>query len=166
MTDTPAAKAVAPVVKSLVVGLPVEAAFRLFTVDANRWWPLATHSVFGEAAAECHLQGWLDGRFYEVHRDGAQQAEWGRVLAWEPPRRLLFSFYPGHEPDPAQQVEVVFEPEADGTRVTLTHRGWERLGGQQAMLHARYDEGWAFLLNQYSLSALTPASPATAPPRR
>jgi uncharacterized protein YndB with AHSA1/START domain len=156
MPETHAAPAaLAPVVKSVTVALPLEAAFRLFTDDASRWWPLTTHSVFGDAAASCRLEGQVGGRFYEVHRDGTQQAEWGRVLAWEPPRRVLFSFYPGRNPDTAQQVEVLFQPDAAGTRITLTHHGWEQLGQASEKLRAGYDEGWAFVLAQYAAAAPT-----------
>ena len=156
MSDAhPASAEIAPVVKSVVVGLPPEAAFRLFTADATKWWPLATHSVFGDDAASCHLEGWVGGRFYEVHRDGAQQSEWGRVLEWEPPERVRFSFHPGRAPLTAQEVEVFFAPAAAGTRVTLTHRGWEALGDRSEKTRAGYDAGWEFVLAHFTGAALT-----------
>jgi uncharacterized protein YndB with AHSA1/START domain len=156
MPDTPIAPAaVAPVVKSVVVALPPADAFRLFTDDAARWWPLPSHSVFGDDAAACHLEGHVGGRFYEVHRDGVQESEWGRVLAWEPPQRLVFSFYPGRAPVTAQEVEVFFQPEAAGTRVTLTHRGWEQLGERGEAMRTNYDTGWDFVLSHYFQAAPT-----------
>jgi uncharacterized protein YndB with AHSA1/START domain len=156
MSDAqPVPAEIAPVVRSVVVSLPPAAAFALFTEDANRWWPLSTHSVFGDDAAACRLEGWVGGRFYEVHRDGAQQSEWGRVLDWDPPQRLRFSFYPGRAPITAQDVEVFFRPEAGGTRVTLTHRGWEALGDRSEKLRAGYAEGWAVVLGRYVESAAT-----------
>jgi uncharacterized protein YndB with AHSA1/START domain len=156
MSDAPAVPAeIAPVVRSVVVGLPPAAAFALFTADANRWWPLATHSVFGDDAAACHLEAWVGGRFYEVHRDGVQQSEWGRVLEWDAPRRLRFSFYPGRAPSTAQAVEVVFQPKAGGTRVTLTHSGWEKAGDRGEKLRAGYDTGWGVVLGLYVEGAAT-----------
>jgi uncharacterized protein YndB with AHSA1/START domain len=136
MHDAPISQTVAPVVKTVLVPLPPEAAFRLFTDEAARWWPLPTHSVFGDDAATCRMEGRVGGRFYEVHRDGLQQSEWGRVLSWEPPQRFAFSFYPGREPSTAQQVQVIFQPEAGGTRVTLTHTGWEALGDRSEKICA------------------------------
>jgi len=153
MIDSQTTHALAPVVKSVVIALPPEAAFRLFTDDATRWWPLPTHSVFGDDAAACRLEGWIGGRFYEIHRDGQQQSEWGRVLSWEPPRRFVFSFYPGREPSTAQHVEVIFAPDAAGTRVTLTHTGWELLGDRSDKMRSNYDTGWDFVLQHYVESA-------------
>jgi len=145
---------IAPIVKSVVVGLPPEAAFELFTAKAATWWPLPTHSVFGDDAATCQVEGWVGGRFYETHRDGVQQSEWGRVLDWEPPRRFRFSFYPGREPISAQEVEVYFAPEAAGTRVTLTHRGWEALGERGEQMQVNYDAGWDYVLGYFTGAAL------------
>ena len=59
-----------PVTKSLVVKQPIAAAFRLFTSEIGRWWPLNTHSVFGEAAKTCVVDEQVSGRIYEVHADG------------------------------------------------------------------------------------------------
>jgi uncharacterized protein YndB with AHSA1/START domain len=117
----------APVIKSILVSLPVEATFRLFTEDTSRWWPLATHSVGGESVTACYLEGKVGGRFYEVQKDDTQ-SDWGKVLVWEPPHRLAFTLHPGRTPDYATDVEVTFVAEPGGTRVTLIHLGWERCG--------------------------------------
>jgi uncharacterized protein YndB with AHSA1/START domain len=140
---------IAPVVKTVKINLPVNAAFRLFTEDVNRWWPLATHSVFGDEAVSCTLEGRVGGRFYEMHRDG-RQSEWGQVLVWEPPHRVVFTMHPGRTRDTAQEVEVTFQGEARGTRVTLTHRGWENLGEQAKVMRGRYDHGWEGVLEKYT----------------
>jgi uncharacterized protein YndB with AHSA1/START domain len=102
----------------------VEAAFRLFTQDIDRWWPLKSHSVGGEDAATCIVEGWAGGRFYEVQKDGSQ-SEWGRLLAWEPPHRLESTFYPGRTPEYATEVEVTFQPEGADASRSLT-ASWER----------------------------------------
>lgn len=147
--DTPVQEAIRPVTKSLLVELPAAAAFRLFTAEIARWWPLRTHSVFGDHAAACVVDAEVGGRVYEVHTDGRQQSEWGRVLAWEPPHRLVCSWYPGRDPLTAQELEVRFE-EVDGvTRVTLIHIGWERLADQGVATRANYDTGWDMVLQGY-----------------
>jgi hypothetical protein len=137
-----------PVTKSLVVKQPIAAAFRLFTSEIGRWWPLNTHSVFGEAAKTCVVDEQVSGRIYEVHADG-RQAEWGRILAWEPPFLFACSWYPGRDPDSAQELKVIFQAEADGTRVTLIHAGWEQLGEQGMASRANYEHGWDMVLAGY-----------------
>jgi uncharacterized protein YndB with AHSA1/START domain len=151
MTDEKQAfdQAFAPIVKTLVVGLAVEPAFRLFTRRAGEWWPLASHSVGGDDAVTCVVDEHVGGRFYEVLKDGSQ-SEWGRVLVWEPPRRVVFSFYPGRGPDAATEVEVVFQPEpSGGTRLTLTHSGWERCAPAVQAYYGGYVSGWDYVLSYY-----------------
>ena len=138
-----------PVTKSFVVQLPVSAAFRLFTSEIGRWWPLSTHSVFGEAAKTCAVDERVGGRIYEVDA-GGRVAEWGRILAWEPPHLFVCSWHPGREPDSAQELKVIFEGAADGTRVTLVHAGWERLGEQGTASRANYEHGWDRVLEGYT----------------
>lgn len=139
---------VAPIVKSVQVDLPVEAAFHLFTARVAEWWPLRTHSVGGDSAVACAFEPRVGGRFYEVQKDGTQ-CEWGVVQAWDPPRRLLLSFYPGHTPEYRTEVEVNFAPESGGTRVTLTHRGWDQTLPEMAARRKGYVRGWTFVLGKF-----------------
>lgn len=155
MNDMQTAGLLKPIDKSVFVDLPPEAAFRLFTGGVGSWWPLASHSVAGDDAVTCILEGHVGGRFYEVSR-GGDQAEWGRVLAWEPPRRLVMSWYPGRTPADATEVEVTFRPEGSGTRLTLTHSGWER-GVPDSARYEGYVTGWDFVLGRYTDRAGQPA---------
>ncbi len=151
MIDTPATSetvTIAPVVRQAQTRLAPPEAFRLFTERVNEWWPLPSHSVWGDEAAACRMEGMMGGRFYELHRDG-RECEWGRVLAWEPPRRLVFSFYPGRTPEEATQVEVIFEPDGAGTRLTLTHSGWENRREEAQKFRDGYYEGWGFVLGKF-----------------
>ena len=138
----------APVIKSVFVRLPVEAAFRLFFEDINSWWPLASHSVGGSKTVSCHLEQRVGGRFYEIQEDGVQ-SDWGQVLIWEPPQRVVFTMHPGRAPNLATQVEVNFQPEADGTRLTLTHTKWEQSGERAAAMRENYESGWDHVLGKY-----------------
>ena len=137
-----------PVVKRLWVPLLPDAAFRLFAEETTRWWPLLTHSVFGDEAESCQMEPRVGGRFCEVHADG-RQSEWGRVLTWEPPHRLVLSFYAGRTPAERTDLEVVFEPEAGGCRLVLTQGGWERRGVQAQAQREDYDSGWDEVLRRY-----------------
>jgi uncharacterized protein YndB with AHSA1/START domain len=138
----------APIVKSVLVSLPVDEAFRLFTAGISQWWPLASHSVGGDEAISCTIEGKVGGRVYETQMDKSQ-SEWGRVLAWEPPRRLAFTFYPGRTPADSTEVEVTFQAEPGGTRLTLIHRGWEHCGETIQAERPGYDRGWEYVLGKY-----------------
>jgi uncharacterized protein YndB with AHSA1/START domain len=135
----------APLVKSVMVPLAPSEAYRLFTDRIAEWWPLAGHSVSEERARTCVFNARVGGRIYEVRDDGVE-SEWGRVTAADPPHRVAFTWHPGRDPETAQSVEVHFVAEGDGTRVTLEHRGWQRLGERAARDRAGYDTGWGFVL--------------------
>ena len=133
--------------KSVVVRRPVEEAFELFT-DIGTWWPVQTHSVAQENAETVVLERRKGGRFYERTRDGDEHL-WGTVTVWEPPRRFACTWHPGRAEETGQEIEVVFEAHDDGTRVVLTHTGWEKRGAEMADAMASYDQGWEKVLGFY-----------------
>jgi uncharacterized protein YndB with AHSA1/START domain len=136
-----------PVVKTVTVECTPEEAFRYFTADFSKWWPVATHSViayaseFKQKPAEATFEPRQGGRILE-RADSGEEHVWGTVLAWEPPSRVIFSFHPGRDSQNAQSVEVTFSPVAKGTEVVLTHTGWELLGENAAAQREGYDKGW------------------------
>jgi uncharacterized protein YndB with AHSA1/START domain len=136
--------------KSVTVGLPVERAFELFTERASDWWPFATHSVHGERALAAVFEAREGGRFYE-RADGGEEAEWGRVLVFEPPHRFRLQWLV--DPRCAGEVEVRFTAEGDGTRVELDHRGWEQYGDEAETMMSGYDAGWDHVLGRYADAA-------------
>ena len=141
-----------PVEKQIKVGLNQEAAFRLFTEGLNKWWPLATHSVGEEQAKTCVFEGHVGGRIYEVMKDG-NQSEWGKVLAWEPFEKVVFTWYPSRTSETAQEVTVTFREIPGGTQVELVHTGWEMLGEKAQSGREGYDFGWDFVLANYIIKA-------------
>ena len=141
-----------PVEKQIKVSLNQEAAFRLFTEGINKWWPLATHSVGEEQAVTCVFEGHVGGRIYETMKDGSQ-AEWGKVLVWEPFGKVAFTWYPSRKPDTAQEVTVEFNEIPGGTRVDLVHTGWEILGDKAQSGMVGYDFGWDIVLANYIITA-------------
>jgi uncharacterized protein YndB with AHSA1/START domain len=126
-----------PIRQSVRVECPIEQAFRLFTEGFAQWWPLASYSITGEEAETCAMEPWVGGRLLERTRSGAER-EWGSVLAWDPPEHLQFTWHPGGPEDRRQTVDVDFQVEADGTRVTLIHTGWDAPG--VATCAARFSE--------------------------
>lgn len=137
-----------PIHKSVTVRRGLEEAFALFTDGIAAWWPLATHSIFEERAKTAFLEGRAGGRLYETSVDG-EEGLWGTVLVWEPPRRIVYSWHPGRGEETAQEVEILFTPGDDGTRVEVDHRGWERAPEKRT----GYDTGWDLVLGRYAAAA-------------
>ncbi len=137
---------VPPVVKSVTIRVNPARAFDLFTRDLARWWPLARFHA-GSDAVDCAIEPRAGGRVLERTADG-RETEWGKVLAYEPPHRLAFSWMIGVAPDQAQLIEVRFMPDHHGTRVELTHSGWEKLGEAATRYRDMYDGGWVIVLEQ------------------
>ena len=131
--------------KSVVVAAPVERAWEVFTERIASWWPLDTHSIGKERIEEMVVEGHEGGRVYERLNSGGEES-WATVIAWEPPRRLVFSW---EITEPATEVEVRFTAEGEGTRVDLEHRGWERLGEGAERSRGAYSEGWAYVLGRF-----------------
>ncbi|MFC4950978.1 SRPBCC family protein [Pseudonocardia sp. GCM10023141] len=145
-----------PITGTVTIGVSVDQAFRVFTGSFNTWWPHQYH--IGQAeVAEVILEPHNGGRWYERGVDGTE-CDWGRVLAWEPPNRLVFTwqisgtwqFDP--DPDHASEIEVRFTSEApDQTTVKLEHRYFDRLIGGQAIHDAiRGGGGWTLLLDGFA----------------
>lgn len=128
--------------ESIVVEAPVERAFKVFTEEMGSWWPPDHHVLEGELA-EMVFEPRAGGHIYDRSVDGGE-CRWSRVLVYEPPNRVVFSWDIATnwqiEGDPARtsEVEVRFIPEgSDRTRVELEHRGLERHGdGWQKMRDA------------------------------
>jgi DNA-binding transcriptional ArsR family regulator/uncharacterized protein YndB with AHSA1/START domain len=120
------------VTKTVQVNAPLAVAFEVFI--GQEWWPVHTHHLAQPHGREVVLEPFPGGRWYERAADGAE-TEWGTVLAWQPPYRLLLTWQVSpawtYEPDPdrGSQVEVTFTPEGtEVTRVDLMHRHLERYG--------------------------------------
>ena len=142
-----------PVRATVEVRRGIEDAFRVFTAGIATWWPVAGHSVEPDKVAAVVLEDRVGGRLYERWHDGGE-ADWGQVLAWEPPTRLLLAWKPNPERPAPTEVEVRFlAVEAGRTRVELEHRGWERLGELAAQARDSYRDGWPTVLDAYAATA-------------
>lgn len=138
-------QAVGELARRLGVTQPAVSQHLRFTEEITTWWPIRTHSV-GEARTErVVFEGRVGGEIHEIIRGGVR-AVWGTVTAWEPPHRVAFTWHPGQAPDLAQEVEVRFVRLNEGTRLELTHRGWERLGAMARRARFGYNLGWAYVL--------------------
>ncbi len=139
---------VAPVMRSVTIECSPEHAFSVFTERIGEWWPLDTYSVYEDQAAGVSFEPGVGGRIVERSKAG-EESSWGEILAWEPGRRLVYTWHPGHSPDePSTEVELRFVPVGDATRVELEHRGWEALA-QPEETRSAYDQGWPLVLGRY-----------------
>ena len=142
----------APVRKTLMVKASAARAFEVFTEGFGRWWP-ATHSIGAAPQKAVVLEPGVGGRWYEIGEDGSQ-CDWGRVLSWEPPSRLVLAWQIGpdfrFDPDLVTEVEVRFFDEGpQTTRVEFEHRHLERMGERAASARESLNGGWAGLLDLY-----------------
>jgi uncharacterized protein YndB with AHSA1/START domain len=144
-----------PLRKSITVPWTPEESFRRFTADIACWWPLETHSVGGRRAEKVTFEGRVGGRIYETIR-GGEESTWGTVTAWEPPHRVAFTWHPAQSPRRAQSVEICFRPAGTGTRLELTHSGWEALGEGARSARRAYPLGWTYVLRLWADRAATP----------
>ena len=76
-----------------VVGVqaPPETAWRVFTEKMGTWWPLAVYKIGQANAVDAVIEPHVGGRWYE-RRDDGSTCDWGRVLVWEPPSRLVLTW--------------------------------------------------------------------------
>jgi uncharacterized protein YndB with AHSA1/START domain len=128
-----------PIVKVVTVRCSLATAFRVFTADIGRWYPLAMYSIL--PAVDCRLEPYVGGRLYEIGDDG-QETLWGRVLDWNPPHALALSWEARCSQEEAQRIDVTFRAVPDGAEVQLVHAGWEKLKVGGAAWRSKYDGGW------------------------
>jgi uncharacterized protein YndB with AHSA1/START domain len=142
---------------SIVVDATLERAFQVFTQDFGKFKP-AEHNMLGVEIAETVFEPRVGGLLYDRGVDGSQ-CRWARVLAYEPPHRVVLSWdISPHwqiETDPAKtsEWEVRFVAEgAQRTRVEIEHRHLDRHGeGWQGVREGvGGDQGWPLYLGRYA----------------
>lgn len=126
-----------------------EHAFEVWANRTSLWWPHG-HSVSGDRDLTVTIEPRAGGRIYERTPEGVEH-EWGEVLTWEPPRRLVYLWHLRFDRADATEVEIGFAPEPGGagTAVTIVHRGWERLGAKGPERRARNERGWGGLIPHF-----------------
>jgi uncharacterized protein YndB with AHSA1/START domain len=145
--------------KVVTVNAPQAVAWRVFIEKMGTWWPLTTHKIGNAKAVDAVIEPRAGGRWYERGEDGST-CDWGRVLSWEPPERLVLSWEITadwkHDPDLKTEVEVRFI--ADGknrTRVELEHRRLDLYGARRDEMGGIFDSdaGWKGLLDAFAARA-------------
>jgi uncharacterized protein YndB with AHSA1/START domain len=143
--------------RRVVVDAPIEKAFSVFTDRFGDIKP-PEHNLLGAPLVETVFEPKVGGHIYDRAADGSE-CRWARILAYEPPNRVVFSWDIGPtwqietDPDHTSEVEVTFTAETpDRTVVDLEHRhidrhgpGWESLRDGVA-----HDEGWPLYVDRYA----------------
>lgn len=145
--------------KSMSVHAPLAVAWRVFTEQMGTWWPLTVYKIGGANAVDVIIDPCAGGRWYERGDDGST-CDWGRVLSWEPPSRLVLSWDISadwqYDPDLKTEIELRFIAEGeDTTRVELEHRKLDRYGPRRdEMRHIFETDGdWGRLLAMFAARA-------------
>lgn len=147
----------ATVSSSVVVDAPIERAFRVFTEEFGAFKP-PEHNLLGVDVAETVFEPHAGGHVYDRGADGSE-CRWARVLAYEPPHRVVISWdISPHwqletDLDRTSEVEVSFIAEtAERTRVQLVHSNLDRHGdGWEGVRDAvAGQDGWPLYLRRYA----------------
>jgi len=149
---------IAPVRHTVTVPISPERAFTLFTQGFNSWW--IGHHIGAAELAEAVIEPHVDGRWYERGVDGSE-CDWGRVLVFEPPGRLVLTWQINAEwkfdPDlsRASEVEVRFTEANGQTTVDFEHRHIERLGAgaEELARQVGSPDGWPGILDLFAKAA-------------
>jgi uncharacterized protein YndB with AHSA1/START domain len=142
---------------SVVVEAPIERAFSVFTNDFGSFKP-REHNLLQVEIAETVFEAYVGGNIYDRGVDGSE-CRWARVLGYEPPNRVVFSWDISPywqietDPDKTSEVEVRFIADTpDRTRVELEHRNIDRHGdGWEGTREAiGGDQGWPLYLDRFA----------------
>jgi uncharacterized protein YndB with AHSA1/START domain len=142
---------------SIVVEAPIERAFSVFTEDFGSFKP-PEHNMLGVDIAETVFEPRVGGSMYDRGVDGSV-CRWARILAYEPPHRVLFSWDISPQwqietdPEKTSEWEVRFVAETpERTRVEIEHRNLDRHGeGWEGVREGvGGDQGWPLYLQRYA----------------
>jgi hypothetical protein len=141
--------------KQITVEASQAHAFDVFTREHGAWWPLATHHIGSAAAETAIIEPHAGGRWFERAADGSE-CDWGRVLVWDPPGRLVLAWEISadwkHDESIDTEVEIRFVSLGPArTRVELEHRRLDRYGAAAEQMRGIFDSenGWTNILRLF-----------------
>jgi len=143
--------------RHIAVDAPIERAFEVFTERFGDFKP-REHNMLAVPITDTVFEPKVGGHIYDLGEDGSE-CRWARVLAFDPPDRVVFSWdisprwQVEEDPDNTSEVEVRFVAESSTrTRVELEHRNLDRHGSgwQSVRDGVAHDEGWPLYLSRYA----------------
>ena len=144
---------IAPIMHRIQVKAPPARAFELFCTRIEAWWPEGK-TIGKNPHVAIVIEPRPGGGWFERDAEG-NETRWGKVLAWEPPSRLLLGWQINtqwvYDPELVTEVELTFVPaEGGGTLVTLEHRDLERFGVDAEAHAGRLNGGWPAFLGRFA----------------
>ena len=143
--------------REIVVNAPIDKAFIVFTERFGDFKP-PEHNILRVPIAGTTFEPRVGGHIYDRGTDGSE-CRWARILAYDPPHRVVFSWDIGptwqveSDPELTSEVEVTFTAETpERTRVELEHRHLDRHGpGWESVRDGvGHDQGWPLYLDRYA----------------
>lgn len=149
---------VEPVRKHIVIDAAQAHVFNIFTAGVDKWWP-RDHHIGATPLKQVIIEPKAGGRWYSVCQDGSE-VNTGKVLAWDPPKRLVLSWQITaewkYDENFSTEVEVTFTAEGPKkTRVDLEHRNLSRYGVAAEATRAMFDSpnAWERTLSEFAKAA-------------
>jgi uncharacterized protein YndB with AHSA1/START domain len=140
--------------KSVTVDASIDRAFNTFTEGIDKWW-IRGHHIGDAELDRVVIEPKLGGRWVEVGTDGSE-CDWGRVLVWDPPTRVVLAWQLtaewAYDSDFVTELDVRFESLGPTrTLVDLEHRGLENYGDDMEKIREQFESpmGWQGLLDAY-----------------
>jgi hypothetical protein len=159
---SPKGDAVAPgdaATVTVYVAVPREDAFDVFTREIDLWWKEGPRfRVSGRRRGTLHFEPGVDGRLFETFElsKGSRTIEVGRVTEWDAPARLVLEWRGvNYKPDEKTFVEVAFEPQGEGTLVTVRHRGWSALRDDHPARHGLVGAAFSRMIGMWWSELMT-----------
>ena len=144
--------------REIVVDVPPDRAFALFTAEMTSWWP-AEHHIGSAPIAEIVIEPKAGGRWYTRHEDGTE-TNTGFVTLYDRPHRFSVTWQVGadwkYHPDLVTTVDVRFTEDAPGrTRVALQHRDLDSFGEHAEQMKNVFEapDAWTGTLAGYTAAA-------------
>jgi uncharacterized protein YndB with AHSA1/START domain len=144
--------------KEILVEAPRARAFRVFTASLDSWWP-REHKIGRAGLKRAVMEERAGGRWFEIDEDGSE-CEWGKVLVWEPPQRIVLAWQITgdwrYDASFVTEVEVTFEAVGpSATKVALEHKDLDRFGDAREKIRAAFESpgGWVGLLEKFARAA-------------
>jgi uncharacterized protein YndB with AHSA1/START domain len=149
---------IAPVVAKVTVKALPDRAFELFSKHISDWWEKGK-TIGKNPHVDIVIEPKAGGRWFERDAAGVE-CPWGKVLAWEPPHRLLLGWQLNsvfeYDPNFLTEVELTFVAQVGGsTLVTLEHRDLERFGADAVKVARQVGDGWPKFMADFATYADT-----------